>query len=108
MVTDLPEPVVPATRQCGILARLPNIALPEIPRPRAMVRGLVAFLNLSSERRVARPTKDLVLLGISMPTRDLPGMGASIRIGWAARARAKSFWSPTIRESFMPSAGFRA
>ncbi len=81
IVTDFPEPVVPATRTCGIFARLPNIALPEIPRPRAIVRGFDEFWNLSSERRVARPTIDFDLFGISMPTNDLPGIGASMRIG---------------------------
>src|SRR3989338_10326285 len=73
ILTDFPEPVVPATKICGIFARLPKTALPEILRPRAVVRGLEEFWNLSSERRVARPTIDFDLFGISIPTRDLPG-----------------------------------
>ena len=77
-------------------------------RPRAVVRGFEEFWNLSSERRVARPTIDFDLFGISIPTRDLPGIGASMRIGCAARERARSFCNPTIRESFIPSAGFSA
>src|SRR3989338_3220926 len=102
MVTDFPEPVVPATKICGILARLPKIALPEILRPRAGVGGLGEFWNFSSERRVANPTIDFDLFGISMPTKDLPGIGASMRMGCAARDSARSFCRPTMRESFTP------
>ncbi len=51
---------------------------------------------------------DFDLFGISMPTSDLPGIGASILIGCAARDSARSFCKPTIRESFTPSAGFKA
>ena len=91
MVTDFPEPVVPATRQCGILARLPNTDLPPMLRPRAIVKGFEEFWNLSSARRVARPTRDFDLFGISMPTKDFPGIGASIRIGCAASASERSF-----------------
>src|SRR3989344_8774153 len=76
MVTDFPEPVVPATKQWGIFARFPKTARPEIARPSAIVRGLEEFWNFSSARRVARPTRDFVLFGISIPTKDFPGMGA--------------------------------
>ena len=107
-MTDFPEPVVPATKTCGILTILPKTARPEILRPRAMVRGFGEFLNLSSERRVARPTIDFDLFGISIPTKDFPGIGASILIGCAAKARAKSFCRPMMRDSFTPSAGFNA
>ena len=37
MPTDLPEPVVPATRQCGILARSATSGLPTMSLPRPMV-----------------------------------------------------------------------
>jgi hypothetical protein len=37
MPTDLPEPVVPATSTCGILARSATTGLPEISLPIAMV-----------------------------------------------------------------------
>src|SRR3989344_6357022 len=40
-----------------------------------------------------------------MTTRDLPGIGASIRIGWAAKARERSELSAAIRDSFTPTAG---
>ena len=37
MPTDLPAPVVPATRQCGILARSATTGLPTMSLPSAMV-----------------------------------------------------------------------
>ena len=43
-----------------------------------------------------------------MPTNDLPGIGASILIGWAAKAKAKLFDKVVILESFTPSAGLKA
>ena len=35
--TDLPAPVVPATKQCGIFAKSATIGLPEISLPNASV-----------------------------------------------------------------------
>ena len=35
--TDLPAPVVPATKQCGILAKSATIGLPEMSLPKASV-----------------------------------------------------------------------
>ena len=49
-----------------------------------------------------------MLFGTSIPTSDFPGIGASIRIVAAARARARLSCNPTILESFTPSAGFIA
>src|SRR3989344_3552927 len=43
IVTDFPAPVVPATNTCGIFAKFPKMARPEMPRPRAIRRGLVPF-----------------------------------------------------------------
>ncbi|MDC9439229.1 hypothetical protein PSL64_17740, partial [Clostridioides difficile] len=42
--------------------------------------------------------------GISTPTKDLPGIGASIRVSFAAKARAKSSDKLTTRETFVPVA----
>jgi len=106
-VTDFPEPVVPATSRCGILARLPNIALPDSPRPKATVSGLSDFWNLSSANNVASPTVAFSLFGTSIPTNDRPGIGASILIVLADKAKASSFCSPTILESLTPWAGLR-
>ncbi len=43
-----------------------------------------------------------------MPTNDLPGIGASILMGWAAKAKAKLLDKVVILESFTPSAGLKA
>ena len=40
---DLPEPVVPATRMCGILARSAETALPSIPLPSQAIKGELAL-----------------------------------------------------------------
>jgi len=57
---------------------------------------------------VARPTVVFAVLGTSTPTRDFPGIGASMRIGCAANAKAKLSLSATIFDNFTPSAGLRA
>ena len=44
MATDLPDPVVPATRRWGILARSATTGWPEMSLPRARVRGDLAWL----------------------------------------------------------------
>src|SRR3989344_690843 len=84
MVTDLPEPVAPAIRRCGILARFAYCDRPAISRPNETKSGKALLVYCSSEMREPRPMIDLSVLGISMPTRDLPGIGASMRTGVAA------------------------
>ncbi len=79
--TDFPEPVAPAIRRCGALARLLKYVMPDIPLPKHMSKGLSEFWNSVEDSSVPRPTVVLVLFGISIPTRDFPGIGASIRIG---------------------------
>ena len=97
--TLLPEPVAPATRRCGILARLAAIEAPETSRPRAKVRGLVAASMFVSSTSGRKPTTSLTAFGISMPTTSLPGIGASIRIERADRAIARSSARASIRET---------
>ena len=66
---------------------------PETSRPRAKASLDFDFLKMSERSIFFIPTNSGARLGISIPTRDLPGIGASIRI-WpvgAARARARSF-----------------
>src|SRR3989304_3782710 len=47
--TLLPEPVVPATRRCGILARSVTTGLPEMSLPRARVSLDFAALKVSAD-----------------------------------------------------------
>ncbi|MNH46156.1 hypothetical protein D3C85_1867220 [compost metagenome] len=51
--TDLPEPVVPATSRCGILARFTTTGSPAMSWPRPMVKGL-RLSRKSSQSRVSR------------------------------------------------------
>ncbi|MNN74947.1 hypothetical protein D3C81_1912070 [compost metagenome] len=50
-------------------------------------------------------TSDTSLFGTSMPIADLPGIGASIRISLAAKAKAISSVKLTIRLTFTPISG---
>src|SRR3990167_5272265 len=104
----LPVPVAPATRRWGMWAKSVKMGFPATSFPREKSKGSGEFLNLEFSIRVRRRTTVRTLLGISMPTRDLPGMGASIRMGWAAKAKAKSLERAVMRASLMPSAGLKA
>src|SRR3989338_5547082 len=108
METDLPEPVAPAISRCGILPRLPKWQPPDTLLPKATNSDFSERVNSSAEKSVAKPTMVLVLLGISIPTSDRPGIGASILMGWAAKANDKSFCKAIMRESLTPSAGLKA
>ena len=44
MPTDLPDPVVPATRQCGIFARSATTGFPTMSLPRPIVSCDAALL----------------------------------------------------------------
>ena len=77
---DLPEPVAPATSRCGIFARLaltkwPSMSLPSPMHQRVRARLRAAPLRSTSPSR----TISRSVLGTSMPTADLPGIGASSR-----------------------------
>ena len=84
--TDLPEPVVPATSKWGRLARSTTIGLPSESRPKAHSRG-PPFAN---GRTSAKLTAWAFSLGISIPTREVPGIGAKIRTDFAASESAMS------------------
>src|SRR3989344_1016067 len=108
ILTDFPVPVAPAIRRWGIFSRPAYTGLPETSRPKASGRKYFDFLYSSSSNIPLKPTRATFLFGTSMPTRDFPGIGASILMGWAAKAKAKLFDSVVILESFTPSAGLKA
>ncbi len=108
MVTDLPDPVVPAIRACGMRATFWKTALPVMSLPRATKRGCGESVYSGEAKREARPIEGLVSFGTSIPTSDFPGIGASIRMGEAARASSRLFCKPTIFDIRTPSAGFNA
>ena len=81
---DLPEPVVPAMRMCGCLARSVPIALPAMSLPSQTDSGdqpLGASWKTSPRCTILRTR-----LGTSTPTAVFPGIGARMRTCSAASA----------------------
>ena len=76
---DLPEPVEPATSRCGIFARFHEMYSPSMSLPSAITSGWWSRRVDGSVSTSARRTISRSVLGTSMPTADLPGIGASIR-----------------------------
>ena len=103
--TDLPEPVAPAIKRCGIFAISVTLTLPAISFPTAKVIFDLAFLNSSDSTSSLKETATLWLFGTSMPTAAFPGIGASIRISAAARLSFISSARFTIFDTFTPSSG---
>src|SRR3989344_1603317 len=105
MLTDLPVPVAPAIRKWGIFSRPAKTGLPETSLPRARGIKYLDFLYSSCSNIPLRPTIETRLLGTSIPTNDLPGIGASILMGWAANARDRSELRTLILDNLTPIAG---
>jgi len=106
MVIDFPEPVLPATNKCGILAKSTKTASPATSRPKGKTSKSLSKKR-SDSTKFRKRTINFCLLGTSIPTSDWPGIGASIRIGWAAKAKERSFCRATILANLTPSAGFK-
>ena len=84
MQPDLPEPVVPAIRMCGMRARSVQTELPEMSLPSQTESGL-AVAGRSSKMSPS-VTMFGLRLGTSTPTACLPGIGARMRISVVASA----------------------
>ena len=101
--TDLPEPVVPATRTCGKCETSPMIRLPLISSPTANAVVDLCPTNSSDSSSVRMDTGLTVRFGTSMPTTDcLSGMGA-MRTPTAPSANAISSCRFVILESLTPA-----
>ena len=107
--TDLPEPVAPATRRCGILARSSTNTPPSMVFPmgtgRAIFPARAASRNVAVARSWRSRTISRVRFGISTPMELLPGIGAMMRMPGAASAIARSSSSAVIRLILTPGAG---
>lgn len=71
--TDLPEPVEPATKRCGILAKLKLRALPLTALPSGTSKrfsGLASDCSQSSRKETVAISE----LGTSIPIKDFPGL----------------------------------
>src|SRR3989344_2595677 len=108
--TDFPEPVVPAISTWGILAIFATTGFPLTSNPNETVSFDLLLLITLDSSIVLRVTISKLLFGISIPTRFLPGIGASILICpvGASVLRAKSFASAVILDSFVPKATSKA
>ena len=103
--TDLPAPVAPAIRRWGIVAISLTIGLPAMSLPKAKLNFALVFLNSSDSKSSLKLTMVFSLLGTSIPTADLPGIGASILMSLAARLSFISSVSPTILLTLTPGSG---
>src|SRR3989344_8011642 len=102
--TDFPLPVAPAIKTWGILEIEAATGWPETSSPNGTSNGSLLEAKTGEESMVFSVTISGRLLGISIPTRLRPGIGASI-LTWpveAAKARAKSLERAVIRDSLVP------
>ena len=84
MQPDLPEPVVPAMRMCGIRARSVQTELPEMSLPSQTESGEAPCGRSSKMSPSVTMFGDR--FGTSTPTACLPGIGARMRISVVASA----------------------
>ena len=103
--SDLPEPVAPAIRRCGILAISVAMTCPLISLPTANATLDLRFLKLSDSISSRNATIEFSLLGTSIPMAALPGIGASIRISAAARLSFMSSARFSILLTLTPCSG---
>ncbi len=79
MQTDLPAPVAPAMRMCGVLAMLAQTKPPSMSLPSATSIGCGSFWATELRRMSPRLTFSRSVFGISMPMALRPGMTSMIR-----------------------------
>ncbi len=78
---------------------------PEMSSPRAKAKGEFSRRKDGDDSKLRSPTLNILLLGTSIPTADLPGIGASMRMPGAARFNCKSSVRLMILLTFTPGAG---
>ena len=103
--TDLPEPVIPATKRCGIFAKSPTTGVPAISLPKATVSLDLASVNTDEERISLNITSWRFSLGNSMPMVFLPAIVSTMRTACRDIERAKSLDRATIWLPLTPCAG---
>ena len=103
--TLFPEPVAPATNRCGMPRRSATTCTPKMSFPNANFNGDRDFAKESLNAISFMATSSRRGFGTSMPTTDLPGMGATMRMLMALKASARSSARFTMRATFTPGAG---
>ena len=107
-MTDLPDPVVPATKRCGIFRRSAIRALPPMSLPKANFKAPELFAHSLELRISCSVTEASTLFGTSTPTTLLPGIGASILTLPASRFNCKFFSRAAIFFKTTPLGGVKA
>ena len=90
---------------CGIFAIFAITGSPSIPLPSPNETLDVASWNASDSIISRSETVSVTLFGTSIPTADLPGIGASILIDFAAKLSAISSASLSILLTLTPTLG---
>ncbi len=105
--TDLPDPVAPATKRCGIssndlITTDPSIALPSV---RFVSLFFIALAN-SAELSISQSLTMVGFgFGIWIPTASVPGIGAIILIDFTLSDDAISFFNPAIVDILIHASG---
>ena len=86
IIEDLPAPVAPATKRCGIFARFAHKNDPSTSLPKAINIGWVSLEETEDLKTSPKATISRSEFGISIPTADLPGIGERILISPLATA----------------------
>src|SRR3989338_6764861 len=79
--TVLPLPVEPAISKWGMRGRSANQTFPATSLPRAIIILCFLFLHSSLSNNSLKVIVAVFSFGTSIPTKDCPGIGASILIG---------------------------
>ena len=102
MQTDFPDPVVPATRRCGVLATSMTIESPVMVFPRTI--GILKNLALRAGIITSKPMVSRFLFGTSTPMAGFPGIGARIRTSSTESSMAMFSEYDVTDETLMPLA----
>ena len=105
IATDFPDPVVPATNKCGILAKSVITGAPDISFP----KPIVSFEENSSNAKDLRISDNLTIcllsFGISMPITFFPGITSTTLTFVTDNALARSFDKFVIFPALTPASG---
>jgi len=99
IATDLPEPVEPATSKCGAFVRSNSNGAPNTSCPRT-IGNSPDFVEASNAS--LKVTNFFCVLGTSIPTSDLPGIGACILMSLASNVSLILSSIEVIFETFVP------
>ena len=89
--TDLPLPVAPAIKRCGVALISAHLTVPMISFPSPTARIVLSLGAGNLDNISLNETAEFTLLGSSIPIVLFPGIGACILTSLAAKLRAISF-----------------